>query len=64
MHPSTQVTQRPLRETMESSVLFLVNVAADAFILDKDINPPCFESTSQVIRDWASNLRKKLASDH
>jgi hypothetical protein len=44
MHPSTQVVQRPLKETTESSVRFLVNVAADAFILDKDINPPLFES--------------------
>jgi hypothetical protein len=44
MQPSTQVTQRPLSDTTESSVRFLVSVAADAFILDKDINPPLFES--------------------
>jgi hypothetical protein len=37
MHPSTQVTHMPEAGTMEPSVLFLVNVAAEALILERDI---------------------------
>jgi len=37
MQPSTQVTHIPEACTIESSVLFFVNVAADALIRDNDI---------------------------
>jgi hypothetical protein len=50
MQPSTQVTQRPESDTTESSVRFLVSVAADAFILDKDINPPWLESEGRKLK--------------
>jgi hypothetical protein len=36
IQPSTQVTHIPLNGTIESSVLFFVNVAAEAFILDNE----------------------------
>jgi len=37
MQPSTQVTHIPDAGTIESSVRFLVKVAAEALILEKDI---------------------------
>jgi hypothetical protein len=38
MQPSTQVAHIPLIELIEPSVLFLVSVAADAFILERVIH--------------------------
>jgi len=38
MHPSTQVTHMPDAGTMDSSVLFFVNVAAEAFTFECSIS--------------------------